>query len=178
MFNVELSSQTAPFLYPNTYCWYTPDSQCVKRARRLTTFAQSDVEKIKIIYDFICNRLVYDKELAAQQNKAGSSFWLPNPDWVLARGKGICWEYASLFAGMLRPIGIPCKIVVGPVQPNGITHAWNQIWSKEDGEIVGIPVKACAWTRIDITLMDAANNSAKMAAFVQGDGNYEMKYCG
>ena len=42
--------------------------------------------------------------------------------------KGICFDYCALFSAMLRAQGIPTKLVIGKVQPEGITHSWSQVY--------------------------------------------------
>lgn len=43
-------------------------------------------------------------------------------DLIMAKKKGICNHKATLMAGMLRSIGIPCKVVTGTMNDEG--HAW------------------------------------------------------
>ena len=64
---------------------------------------------MEIIYNYVVNNFTYDKQQAATV-KSG---YLPVLDNVLAAKKGICFDYAGLMTGMLRSLGVPCKLVVG-----------------------------------------------------------------
>ena len=90
----------------------------------------SDAEKAACIYNYITGLLTYDKEKAATVEKG----YLPDVDATLRERKGICFDYAALFAAMLRAQNIPVRLAIGYVQPDNIYHAWNQVYI--DGEWV------------------------------------------
>lgn len=69
--------------------------------------------------------------------------YVPELDKILATKQGICYDYSSLFAGILRSQGIPTKLVKGYKSDLGTYHAWNEVLI--DGE----------WKVIDTTY-DAA----------------------
>jgi transglutaminase/protease-like cytokinesis protein 3 len=67
-------------------------------------------------------------------------------------GKGICFDYASLAASMLRSQGIPTKIIFGYVAPDNLYHAWNMFYTEESGWVtVSFEVSEDTWARIDLT---------------------------
>ena len=171
--DVKLRDELLPFLYPNVYSDYGPQSLCVMKATGLCAGLTGDVDKINTIYNWIVENVEYDKELAAQVKT--DSWWLPVPDEVISTGKSICFGYASLFAAMCRSQGIPTKIEVGRIGSAGC-HAWNTIYSRQDGNVAGLPVTANAWSRIDVTLMDSSRGEG--LAFVREDRNYTVEYCG
>ena len=54
--------------------------------------------------------------------------YLPDIVDTYTTGEGICYDYASLFASMLRSIGIPAKLVKGYASYAPDTyHAWNEV---------------------------------------------------
>ncbi|MNE59256.1 Transglutaminase-like superfamily protein [compost metagenome] len=53
--------------------------------------------------------------------------YIPNNDSTLLSNKGICYDYASLFATMLRSEGIPTKLVMGNTSYVSTYHAWNEV---------------------------------------------------
>lgn len=63
---------------------------------------------------------------------------MPNPDETLASRSGICFDYASLAAAMLRSLGIPCQVITGYVGPESLYHAWNMVYI--DGSWVGVAI--------------------------------------
>lgn len=70
---------------------------------------------------WVTDNVAYDTQLAATV-KSG---YVPDPDSVLAKRSGICYDYASLMAAMVRSQGIPARLVVGYAADN-IYHAWNE----------------------------------------------------
>lgn len=85
-------------------------------------------EKEECIYDYIVEYLTYDYDKAANVQKG----YLPDVDATLEERKGICFDYAALFASMLRAQNVPVRLAIGYVQPDNIYHAWNQVYI--DGE--------------------------------------------
>ena len=69
--------------------------------------ADSTLDKISYIYNYLCENVVYDIYDA------------------LVSGKTVCSGYAAAFQVMMEKLGIPCKIMAGNV--NGTAHAWNAV---------------------------------------------------
>lgn len=161
---VKLKSEFEPFLRPNQYCNYSEDSQCVRMAGQMVKSSSSEEDFIRQVYDYICSNVEYDRVKA----KNIPEEYLPDPDEILSSGKGICFDYASLGAAMLRSQGIPTKIVFGYVDPNNIYHAWNMFYTDETGwKSVEIKVHEGDWSRIDLTF--AASGADEQ--FI-GDGSH------
>ena len=166
---VVLKSEYAPFLRPSAYSNYTENSACVAKARELAGSAGSALDLVGKVYDYVCATVKYDRELA-QNVKSG---YLPDPDRTLQSGKGICFDYASLSAAMLRSQGIPTKLVFGYVAPNSVYHAWNMFYTEETGWVtVKFEVQADDWVRLDLTF--AANGAD--ADFIGDGSNYADIY--
>ena len=146
--DVKLLDEFEPFLRPSALVNYSEDSECVALAASLTEEDDPDVQKVYIIYNYLVKELHYDYEKA----KTVKSGYLPDPDRVLEEKKGICFDYAALAASMLRSQGIPCRLITGYVEPDGVYHAWNEIYLKEKGWIsVKIKTKGKIWKHVDIT---------------------------
>lgn len=107
--DVELTNDFLPFLYPNQYVNFSQDSKAVSLAAQLTSGLTSDVEALTAIYEYVTANITYDNEKAATV----SGNYLPDIDETLSTKKGICFDYASLTAAMLRSIGIPAKLAIG-----------------------------------------------------------------
>ncbi len=158
---VALENELVPFLRPSQMVNYTADSACVAKASELAAQASTESGVVANIYAYIQNNIDYDTH-KAETVQAG---YLPDPDETLGSGKGICYDYASLAAAMLRSQGIPTKLITGYVQPGDLYHAWNMIWLEETGWItVKIEAPAHSWERIDLTF------AAGASAAYTGDG--------
>ena len=146
---VALNSELDPFLNPSVYCDFSENSQCVALARQLIEDANSQAAAAEAIYTWIVSNISYDSAKARQLTNVTG--YTPNPDETLASRRGICFDYASLAAAMLRSVGIPTKIVTGYVADGSIYHAWNMVWLQGQWVNASFTVPAEEWTRIDVT---------------------------
>ena len=83
--------------------------------------SMNDSQKVKAAYKFVKNAMTYDYELAASV-KSG---YTPNADENLVDKKGICFDYASMLAVILRNADIQTKMVFGDTSYG--YHAWNEV---------------------------------------------------
>lgn len=170
-FKVELEDEFAPFLRPNQYVDYSDAVNTLAKAKELTKDITDPLKQVAAIYDYVVKNLHYDYQKAATV-KSG---YLPVLDTVLAEKKGICFDYASLMAGMVRSLGIPCKLVVG--YAGTAYHAWISIWTEESGWVDNVIFfDGTSWQRMDPTFASSGKQSASIMAYI-GDGkNYTTKY--
>ena len=146
--NVKLLDEFQPFLRPNDYARYDASSLCVQSASHIAAHSRDALEFIGGVYELICGSIAYD----AVKASSTTTMYLPDVDATLISGKGICFDYASLAAAMLRSQGVPTKIIFGYVAPNDLYHAWNMFYTKEKGWItVSFEVGDDTWNRIDLT---------------------------
>lgn len=168
---VELEDELAPFLRPNQFVNYDENSKVVKRAAELTKNADGLLGKISAVYEYVTNNIVYDKELAASV-KSG---YLPDVDAVLAKGKGICFDYAAVTTAMLRSQMIPTKLVVG--YTGNIYHAWINVYSEQTGWINSIIYfDGVSWRLMDPTYAASEGSDEKIAQYIGDAKNYITKY--
>ena len=168
---VELEDEFAPFLRPNQYVDYMVAPNAIAKAEELVADVPETLAKVAVIYDYVVDNFVYDDYKAATV-KSG---YLPVLDVVLAEQKGICFDYASLMAGMLRSQGIPCKLIVG--YAGSAYHAWISVWTEEFGWIDGaIYFDGTTWHRMDPTFASSAQRSDYVMDFIANDNNYSTKY--
>ena len=123
-FEIALDDEFAPFLRPNQYVNYAEAVNTIRLAAQLTAGMTDPLEKVAAVYSYVVENISYDKQLA----KTVTSGYLPDLDNVLERGKGICFDYASLMTGMLRSQSVPCKLVVG--YAGDVYHAWISVYSE------------------------------------------------
>ena len=170
-FDVKLDDEFAPFIRPNQYVNYTADSKTVKKAEELIKGKKTTLDKLGAIYDFVIKNFTYDKELAASV-QAG---YLPDIDKVLAKGKGICFDYAAVMSAMLRSQGIPCKLVVG--YTGDVYHAWINAYSEENGWMDAvIYFDGKIWKLMDPTFASSSNSNDAIMQYIGKGENYKAKY--
>lgn len=155
--SVSMESEFAPYVRPNVYVNYDENSQCVAKARELAQGAENQGDVALAVFNWITENISYDT--AKAQQLADASGYIPNPDETLEEGSGICLDYASLGAAMLRSLGIPCKVITGYVSPDGIYHAWNLIYLDGEVQEAHIRVDTDTWSLIDMTFASAGQSS-------------------
>ena len=175
-FQADLKNEFAPFLLPNQYVDYASAPKTVDKAKELAGKETDPLKLVAVVYDYVVGNFTYDKQLAATV-KSG---YLPVLDDVLAAKKGICFDYAAVMTGMLRSLGVPCKLVTGYVPVgNGKTgcHAWISVWTKENGWIDGtIYFDGSVWKRMDPTFASSGKKSQSIMSYIGDGSNYSVKY--
>lgn len=163
-----MKSPFEPFLRNNQIVDYSADSECVALANEMRAESSDDVELAGKIYDYITSHITYDYEKADTVENG----YVPNPDATLSSGKGICYDYASLAAAMLRSQGIPTKLVTGYVGKDDYYHAWDIIYFKDAGWVsIEIKAEGGSWTRIDTT-----RAAAEGGLGLSSDATYTDRY--
>lgn len=168
--SVSLSDEFKPFLYPNQYVWFTGDSQVVALGRELSDQSADDLDYVQNSYYYVIRNISYDNDKAENT----PTDYVPDIDTILEKKKGICFDYASLMAALLRSQSIPTKLEVG--YSGEAYHAWISVYLTESGWVDNIiEFDGKDWVLMDPTL--AANNSSKAVAKYIGDGSkYTVKY--
>lgn len=137
-FNMELKDGSAVYLNSIQNINWSQAGKTVQKAKQLTAGLVNNTAKVQAIYDYITASIVYDDELAASV-KPG---YIPELDDVLRVKKGICYDYASLFAAMARSAGIPAKLLMGASDYVDTYHAWNQVYLNGEWVTVDTTVDA------------------------------------
>ena len=99
----------------------------------LCSEAKNDEEKVMIFYRWIMENIEYDYEFDAFYQHFDVSK-------TLRTKKGICFDYANLFAAFCRSQNIKCYILDGYLRRDpAVQHAWNRVYM--NGE----------WWNLDVT---------------------------
>lgn len=149
---LEVADSTKVYLNPIQNVNFTAANEAVKKAKELTATLATDREKVQAIYEYIINNIQYDEALAANV----PADYIPDMDRTLAAKTDICYGYAALFAGMLRGIDIPAKLIMGTTEYVGAYHAWNEVYVNNQ------------WVTIDTTV-DAGWNGSGTAFQMEKD---------
>lgn len=168
--DVTLEDAFSPFLYPNQYVWYTADSAVVPLSQQLGEGADTDLDVITQVYDYVTTTIQYDDALA----QSVTSGYLPNLDTILETQKGICFDYAALMTALLRIQNLPTRLEIG--YAGSAYHAWISVYTAEKGWVENvIEFDGSDWTLMDPTL--AANNDNDSVKQYIGDGSrYVTKF--
>jgi len=131
-FHAEIEDENLPYLYPNQYVWFDPESKAVAMSDALCGSAKSDEEKMQAIERFVAEKFMYD--YLKSINVRSASTYLPDVDATLESKQGICFDLAALVCCMLRAQGIPTQMVIG--YADAAYHAWNRVLIGEDWRLV------------------------------------------
>jgi len=170
--SIEVSSidEYLPYLYPNQYVKFDKDTKAISLAAELMYSSNNDLDAITAVYNYVISNIVYDYDKAENVE----STYVPDVDNILSLKKGICFDYASLMAAMLRSQGIPTRLEIG--YAGDAYHAWISTYVKDVGWINGIiEFNGKDWEIMDPTF--AANMSEKSLKSFIGEGdNYITQY--
>lgn len=128
---VELE-EFAVFLNSTQNITWTDESEAVIIARELTKDLETDLEKLEVIHKYVISNVRYDYQKATQLPKG----YIPNPEETLEEGLGICYDFSSLFASMLRAVEIPTKLIKGYSAYTPVYHAWNEVLIDDEWYVV------------------------------------------
>ncbi len=167
----KLENDYLPFLYPNQHVSFNSKSKVVTKGAELCANKAKTIDKVTSVYSYVVTNFTYDKEKAATV-KSG---YIPDVDSILAAKKGICFDYASVMAAMLRSQGVPTKLVFG--YAGDVYHAWLNVYSSEEGWInKAIYFDGKTWKLMDPTFASSGKQSASIMKYI-GDGtHYTAKY--
>ncbi|WP_322907448.1 transglutaminase-like domain-containing protein [Paenibacillus campi] len=155
--NVTLSNPNSVYLASTQNINWENSSAVIAKARELTANATTDTEKAQAIYDYITSKVKYDYNLAA----ALPAVYVPNPAQTLTSNKGICYDYSSLNAAMLRSVGIPTKLDMGTSTKVKEYHAWNEVLL--NGK----------WVVVDTTVDATVKQSGKKTTLAANASDYK-----
>lgn len=141
---------------------WNDEMKAIALAVELTDGLSSDREKFDAIYNYIIKSIVYDYKKASTV----SSRYLPVIDTTLDEKKGICYDYSSLLASMLRSQGIKAKLIEGESTYTSVYHAWNEIYIGNGWIIIDTTVDAQLATRnMKYTIEKTETTHKRMKSF-------------
>lgn len=166
--NVTITNTFGPYLYPNQYVNFNPSSLPIKKAKELAYPANSDIDVVQQVYNYIIDNFTYDYDKAASV----VSGYLPVVNDVYSSNTGICFDYAAVMATMLRSQNIPTRLEVGYI--GEVYHAWISTYIKDMGWVNGIiRFDGTSWNLLDPTF---ASTSKSPKDFITENNDYMTKY--
>ena len=168
---IKLANEFLPFLYPNQYVNFTPDSEASKLALSMVSEDTSDIDALQTIYNYVVSHVTYDYDLA----DTVASGYLPDVDETLQTGKGICFDYAALTTAMLRSCDIPCKLQIG--YAGDIKHAWINVYIRSRGWVdKAVEFSGDSWSRMDPTFDSNSEDKDTIQEYIGDNDNYTVQF--
>ncbi|MBR0598864.1 transglutaminase-like domain-containing protein [Sinanaerobacter chloroacetimidivorans] len=133
--DLKLTKQNAVYLTSIQNINWKVDSKAVKKAAELTKDEKNLEKKASILWNYMVKNNSYDYNKLATLSPG----YIPVVDKTYTDKTGICYDFASLYAAMLRSQGTPAKLVKGYAPKNAAGyHAWNEVYDEGQGKWVVI----------------------------------------
>jgi hypothetical protein len=162
--NITAKINTGNTLYTisNKIVNFENSNAIIEKTKELTKELKSDEDKAKSIYNYIINNVKYD----LKKQKTVTTGYVPNIQEVMNSKSGICYDFAAVYAGMLRSVGIPTKLVMGTSKNVKGYHAWNEVFINQK------------WVIVDTSYDSQANQLKAVVNMykVSGDYNKDKQY--
>lgn len=156
---LELNNQESIYLSSNVQLPWTDYKLTSTYAKDLLNDNMTNRQKAETLYDNLVESFSYDYDKATTLD--GS--YLPNADETLESMNGICIDFATVYAAILREYNIPTKIVKGYKNDIDVYHAWNEVFI--EGE----------WITVDLTYNNAYVKAGYNATFIMDANDYDVK---
>jgi transglutaminase-like putative cysteine protease len=116
------------YLHPSTLVNRCPDLDDFVAHLPRPGSSRALLEAVQHVLEAVRGRLKYEKKVTTARTPLSEA---------LALGRGVCQDFAHLFLGACRGIGLPARYVSGYVCGTGelATHAWCQVWGGRVGWI-------------------------------------------
>jgi transglutaminase-like putative cysteine protease len=142
-FYIEQLEEKTVFLNSIQNINWNEDMDAVKFAADITKDKTATIEKVRAIYMYMIENIRYDVD---KRQDLGAGY-IPDAQDTFDTNTGICYDYSSLFAAMLRSQGIPAKLVTGYSAYVSGYHAWNEVYIEETNEWISIDTTVDAYYR-------------------------------
>lgn len=142
---------------------WSDNKMSISKAVELTKNTTDLGQKAQILWDYMIKKNSYDYKKTANL----PSSYLPIPDITLKEQTGICYDFSSLYAAMLRSQGTPAKLIKGyaPKNAQGY-HAWNEVYDEAAGQ----------WLVVDTTYDLQVYPKTKKAVMKKNAADYKIVY--
>jgi len=157
--SVNAKNENSPYLGSVQMINWNSNMAAIKKAQQLTSGVSDDETKVKKIYNFVVSNIRYDHDKLDNL----PSTYIPNIEKIYSSKSGICYDFASLTAAMLRSVGVPTKLVMGYADGVNGYHAWNEVY-------VG-----GKWILIDTSYDSQMRENGASYSMKKNKGSYQAK---
>jgi len=123
-FDVTLEDGSSVFLSSNQIVNWSSSTNAVVKAKEIASGYSSNEAKAQAIHDYLTSYMKYDNAKASTV----TSGYIPSISSVYGSGYGICYDFASTYAAMMRSVGVPTKLIMGYSTNVSGYHAWNKVY--------------------------------------------------
>jgi len=164
---VKIASSTKVYLNNITEISWTKKGKVAAQAKKLIKGKKTTKAKAMAIYSYIVKNFKYDTAKAKKVSAGKLAGYIPNTEAILKSKKGICYDIASLYAAMLRSVGIPAKMIKGTSKAvGGVYHAWNSVYDSSTKK----------WITMDLTVDMCKKRGATTSWRPVKTANYKTQY--
>ncbi|MDO3410998.1 transglutaminase-like domain-containing protein [Saccharibacillus sp. CPCC 101409] len=109
-------------------------------AKKVTQDGGTDIDKAKLLYRWVGTRIQYDYDKVSDYENKG--IWHEQtPRDTYDTRRGVCIDYARLYAVMARSAGLQVRVVTG-LGADGKggygSHAWNEVYAPEEDRWISL----------------------------------------
>jgi len=179
VFAAEVENPDTLWLQSYVKCDYENAPNTCAKALELTKDCQTDAEKITAVFEYVIKNIKFDYANAEEGRKMLAPDRDLNLDHILENKKGVSEQCAVLMAGMLRSVGVSCKVIYGLAGTSEAKdhHVWVTV-KPETGELDTDALKAGTdgdWIRLDpVSVSTGGSQGGKNAS---NDENYSPQWC-
>ncbi len=110
------------------------ENESISFLEQLLENNMNDTLKVEMIHEYLAESLSYDSDKYSTIKGA----YLPDIDEIFESKLGICYDFSSLLASMLRSEGIQTKLVMGYRADTSVYHAWNEVYLNDEWQIIDL----------------------------------------
>lgn len=158
---VEIDDQNSVYLNSIKLINFNNDTKVVQKSKEITKNLTTDKQKIDAVYQYVIKQYSYD-----YNKKNLASTYVPSLNSIYEAKKGICYDYASTVAAMLRSVGIPTKLVMGSSANVTTYHAWNEVYDRDTQK----------WNVLDATKGSIYIKAGQKVMTYEAADKYQAKY--
>lgn len=159
--NLQVKDENGMYLQSIQDINWDVEMEVIKKAKEITKKAKTDLEKVGIIHNYVISNIRYDYG----KSKTSLLDYIPSIEEIDKSQMGICYDFSSLTAAMLRSIGIPTKLVSGYNKDIVDYHSWNQVYLSE----------ADKWITVDTTWDSVYFANNLKSNMIKDDNQYKVK---
>lgn len=135
---LSLKDDKVVYLNPIQNIYWQEDYESVQYGLKLTDKKETIESVTASVYEYMVNHIVYDYDKISTL----TSSYVPSVESTYKEQKGICYDYSSLMAAILRSQGYPTRLVKGYATAVEGYHAWNEVWIDGEWKVIDTTVDA------------------------------------